>query len=204
MVCYLRNLIYFGKGMKRELKRNSKIHRLLKNIFLGGGILLISLASPTAGHKIASILLASYFRNRRFEKDRFLRDLKNLQKRELLSFREFENGHVEIKLSARGKEKALFYNIDDLKLDTKKPWDKKWRLVIFDIPHSFKKARDAFREKLKDLHFYQLQRSVFLSPYQCSEEIEFLGAIFKVRHCVLLLEVSRFEGEEKLRHHFGI
>ena len=75
---------------------------------------------------------------------------------------------------------------------------------MFDIPHDHKIARDAFRTKLEDLKFYSLQKSVFITPYPCEKEIEFIATVFDVRKHVLILYVSRFEGEEKLKHHFGV
>ena len=50
-------------------------------------------------------------------------------------------------------------------------WDKKWRLVIFDIPQELHLARIKFRKKLKNLGFFMLQKSVFVLPYPCHEEI---------------------------------
>src|SRR3989344_3239456 len=49
-------------------------------------------------------------------------------------------------------------------------WDKKWRIVIFDIPQKFNKERNRFRYKLKNTGFYMLQKSVFVFPYPCEEE----------------------------------
>lgn len=50
-------------------------------------------------------------------------------------------------------------------------WDKKWRLVIFDIPQEFHNERNRFRQKLKALGFYKVQKSVFAFPYPCEDEL---------------------------------
>lgn len=84
-------------------------------------------------------------------------------------------------------------------------WDKKWRLVIFDIPTYQKNAREALRHKIKEMGFYPLQKSVFITPYPCEDEIDFISSVFEIdRNNVLILEVSKFEGEEKLRNYFKI
>jgi len=75
---------------------------------------------------------------------------------------------------------------------------------MFDIPHIKKWARDALRNKLRELGFYQLQKSVFIYPYQCENEIDFLCEVFGIRKHVLLIVCNDFEGSEKLRHHFGL
>jgi len=46
-------------------------------------------------------------------------------------------GDIEkIKLTNKGKARALEYKFYHLKLEEKKRWDRKWRLVLFPIPAS--------------------------------------------------------------------
>ena len=52
---------------------------------------------------------------------------------------------------------------DYLKIDKPKIWDKKWRIVVFDIPEKQRGARDSLRTYLKKLDFYELQKSIFIS-----------------------------------------
>ena len=54
-------------------------------------------------------------------------------------------------------------------------WDKKWRLVIFDIPKELHAQRVRFSEKLKTMGFFTLQKSVFIYPYDCYAEISEIG-----------------------------
>ena len=59
-------------------------------------------------------------------------------------------------------------------LDIKKParWDYKWRFVMFDLPvRCSSTARHSFRAKLEDMGFKLYQRSVFIYPYECHEEV---------------------------------
>jgi DNA-binding transcriptional regulator PaaX len=44
-------------------------------------------------------------------------------------------------------------------------WDRKWYLVIFDIPEKLRVKRNILREYLRKLGFGQLQQSVWISPY---------------------------------------
>ena len=50
-------------------------------------------------------------------------------------------------------------------------WDKKWRVVIFDIPQELHNKRNIFRARLKSLGFYMIQKSIFVFPYPCEEEL---------------------------------
>ncbi|GEM_PF-6639083 len=49
--------------------------------------------------------------------------------------------------------------------------DNKWRIIIFDIPQEHNKSRNKLRNKLKSWGFYMLQRSVFVCPYECEDEL---------------------------------
>lgn len=149
-------------------------------------------------------MIRGYFRKKRFEKEKFLRDIKNLQERKLIDCKELPNGKLKIILTGKGKEKILEYSIDDIRLDIKKHWDGRWRMIIFDIPESKKKARDALREKLTQLRFYQVQESVYLTPYECEREIDFICSVFDIRRYVLIFYISHFEGEEKIRYYFKV
>ncbi len=187
-----------------RIRRNSNPYRILKSLALGSGFLIISTISPMSGALLVRNLIKHYFRRKSFEKHRLLDDLKNLQTRELIDYRDLGDGKIKITLTRAGKEKTLVYQLDSLHLKKPKRWDGKWRLVMFDIPHAHKKARDAFRKKLRDLHFYPIQKSVFLSPFPCEDEIDFLASIFDVQDYILLMYVSNFEGEKKLKNHFEI
>ncbi len=50
-------------------------------------------------------------------------------------------------------------------------WDKKWRVIIFDIPQELHNKRNIFRQRLKSLGFYMIQKSVFVFPYPCEDEL---------------------------------
>lgn len=174
----------------------------MQALVTGGGILLISLVAPAAGAGIVKNFLGGYMKKKYFERERFLNDLRNLQKRELIDYRELSDGTVKITLTKSGEKKTLMYRLDDMKLRKPAKWDKKWRLVIFDVPASNKRARDAFGRALRKLEFHPLQKSVYISPYPCEDEIEFVASVFDIRQHVLVLDVSSFEGEEKLIHRY--
>lgn len=74
-------------------------------------------------------------------------------------------------------------------------WDGQWYLVIFDIPESHKQKREILRNKLKDLGFGMLQKSVWLSPYNYLEIISKLISFYRINLHVLTAVTSRI-GEE--------
>src|ERR1035437_5363263 len=107
-------------------------------------------------------------------------------------------------LTPKGEARLRNIVIDDIKIKNPKKWDGKWRLVIYDLPIRFKKARNAFRWKLKDLGFFQFQKSVWIYPYPCEEEILFVADFFGVRKHIEILEVNKILDDSKLKAHFNL
>lgn len=84
-------------------------------------------------------------------------------------------------------------------------WDKKWRVVIFDIPQELHRNRVALRRKLKNLGFYMLQKSVFVFPYPCEEELGYIGGELEVSDYIDIITAENIGFKEReLRKYFNI
>lgn len=103
-----------------------------------------------------------------------------------------------IKISERGK-KRIKTRADEL-IEVKRPqqWDRRWRLVLYDIPESHKIGRKVLQHKLKELGFYQLQRSVLVHPYPCREVIATLTGAHNVNQYVSYIETGHIDQEKLL------
>jgi len=130
--------------------------------------------------------------------------IKRLNNKRLIELIE-KGDKIHIKITANGKNLLKRFDYDDLELLKTKKWDKKWRLVIFDIPEKKKKERLAISKKLKDIGFYPMQKSVFIYPYDCRDEIdficEFLSISRYVNYCVVEF-LDKNEGD--LRSFFNV
>lgn len=62
--------------------------------------------------------------------------------------------------------------LDCIKNDESTTWDKRWHLVVFDIPESKRKLRDNFRNFLRENCYGKLTSSVWISPWDKTEEIK--------------------------------
>ncbi|MDP3725723.1 MAG: hypothetical protein Q8R36_00825 [bacterium] len=82
-------------------------------------------------------------------------------------------------------------------------WDKKWRIVLFDIPEKFRRRRDALREKLKLLGFLEFQKSTFVYPFVCKDEIDFIINFLNISECVYYIEAP-INPDDRLRKHFKL
>jgi DNA-binding transcriptional regulator PaaX len=118
---------------------------------------------------------------------------------------ERKNHQIYISLTEEGKKLAGWLQIDALKIKRPKKWDKKWRIIVFDISELKRLYRDAFRGKLKELGFYPLQKSVWICPFDCRDEIELLREFFGLKEKELRLIVAESIGNDKwLRKIFQI
>ncbi len=118
---------------------------------------------------------------------------------------EKRNNQFYVSLTEKGKKKAGWLQIDDLEIKKPKKWDRKWRLVIFDISQLKKIYRELFRGKLKELGFISLQKSVWVNPYNCVDEIELLKKFFGLTEKeVRIIVADNIGGVEELERTFKL
>jgi len=106
-------------------------------------------------------------------------------------------------LSKEGEKRWLQYQLRNLKLKKSKHWDRKWRIVLFDIPEPRKKVRDALRRRLKNLGFFEFQKSVFIYPFSCRDEVNFVINFFNIEDNVFYLEAP-ISPDYNFRQHFNL
>lgn len=108
----------------------------------------------------------------------------------------------EVKITDKGKQKLLKFKLEEIEL--KRKTDGKWRVIIYDIANLRRQQRDLLRSTLKRLRLLQLQESVYLTPFVCEDEIEYLRQIFDISSEVLILKVSGIENEQAYKNYFGL
>lgn len=81
-------------------------------------------------------------------------------------------------------------------------WDNTWRLVVYDIPEIKKNARSSFSRFLKRQGFWQLQRSVWVYPLGCRDEVEFVAYKLGVDRYVTYLESGYIDNQQELVRFF--
>lgn len=131
------------------------------------------------------------------------KEIKNLYRSKLIKKIENPDGSFTFILTDKGKMKVLTYHFQKMKIE-RKNWDKKWRIVIFDIPEKLRNARDALRSKLKNLGFHEVQKSVFIFPYPCENEINFIIEFFNLRKYVRIGVLNSIDNELHLKTIFKL
>ncbi len=179
--------------------KNPPVREILRVLMAVGALGMIFLF-PGVGPAIGCIMLG----DRKYPCDRTKFTLSRLARQKYVSIRENSDGTTTVTITKRGMVRALTYELDNLQIVKPKKWDKKWRVVVFDVPEKHKRLRDIFRVRLCQIGLYQLQESVYVSPYPCFDEVEFLRELYGVGFTTQYLLVERIEKDEFLRAHFGL
>ncbi len=112
-------------------------------------------------------------------------------------------GPERIRLTKKGRLLLKQYESPSINVDDMK-WDKVWRIVAYDIPNTKSKQRNIFRQHLRNLGFTQIQKSIFVFPYECKEEIAILARQSTVEAYVLYLHASYLPQQSELKKHYSL
>lgn len=135
-----------------------------------------------------------YDKFRENDKLRFSHELYRLQRAGFIK-KYFDGKEYQIELMPKGKKLLKKHITNDLIISIPKKWDKKWRVVIFDVPNDKKTKREILRQKLESLGFLKLQESVYVFPFDCLAEIKLLKNMYLLGLYVQYMVVERLETE---------
>lgn len=169
-------------------------------LLLYGGLALGLSASPGRYFRILRMIGKEWKQIDRYALHEAIR---GLYRSKLIEEKVAKDGSITLVLSEGGRKKALTYKLDEMTVNKPKLWDKKWRVVIFDIPEDLKKVREAMREHLKRLGFVYLQKSVFVHPFPCADQIEFLIEFYRARPYIRQILAEKIDNELHLKRKFG-
>ncbi len=190
-----------GKIEKSKKKKFSSPAKRKALLLLQAGVALGFAYSPRTQFFIFRELKKEWEKINRQYLYRIVREFKYER---LVDWKEQNDGSIKVILTEKGEEWALQFNFEEMKIKKPLSWDGKWRVVLYDIPEKRKKAREALRKKIKELGFYEMQKSVFVFPYPCRDEIDFVTEFFEVRNFVHYGEMMNLSNEAKLKIHFNL
>ncbi|MEK7154445.1 MAG: hypothetical protein AAB792_02725 [Patescibacteria group bacterium] len=106
-------------------------------------------------------------------------------------------------ITAKGRQKINFGRIESLRIEKCKK-DGFWRIIIFDVPEQRRGARDVLRDKLNEFGCYQLQKSIYATPYICEKEIEELCSLLDIgKYVDVIVARSLGQKEARIRNYFS-
>lgn len=130
--------------------------------------------------------------------------IKRLYRSQLVDYQKNTDGSISLLLSHDGEKRALRYRLDTITIQKPPRWDGNWRIVLFDIPEQLKQGRDALSQKLKRLGFRPMQKSVFVFPYECKDEVDFIVEMFGLRPYVRYLVVKEMDAALDFKNQFHL
>lgn len=110
----------------------------------------------------------------------------------------------EIKLTKRGRELLGLVQIEEIQILPQDEWDRIWHIVCYDIPEFKKKEREYLRLKLIELDFKFIQKSLWVYPYECKEEIAIISQNLGISPFVAYLNTDYLPNQEKLIRYFNL
>jgi len=179
----------------RKRTRNKNLQKIVLQTVAAAGFLSVALLAPNALQALRQVGLFPKHR----QKEIFNSSRNRLVKAGLLAY----EGKF-IRLTAKGEAKLYQLEQHDYKLARPKRWDKKWRILIFDIPERRRALRARIRRTIVSVGFMRLQKSVWVYPYDCEDFVNLIKADFKIGKDLLYLIVDSIENDKFIKEYFQL
>lgn len=125
----------------------------------------------------------------------------HLKRNKYITLTRISEKRYKLELTPEGRRLFKEYNFYEVKISPPRHWDGKWRIVAFDIPEKNKTTRDIFRRRLKELGFFQFQKSFWIYPFRCEKEIHYLCEHLGIHHYVFVF-TGKFARDKLLQKYF--
>lgn len=135
------------------------------------------------------------------DRSRAINGVHSLQKG---GFAKWDGDAQSVRLTEKGVAEIIKYVMKNKFLTTK--WDGKWRIIIFDIKEKTRGDRDYLRRQLKWIGFQELQKSVWVFPYEVRDALkEFIRFCkFEFQGDVRFMLADKIDPDQELKGKFNI
>ncbi len=108
---------------------------------------------------------------------------------------------ARIELTPKGQKVFGKAKLDDITVIKKDKWDGQWRFFLFDVPEKRRSLRDVLRSKLKNLGFFQFQKSVWIYPFECERELRYVCEFLGITPYTMMF-AAKIDNDRILRRYF--
>ena len=129
------------------------------------------------------------------------RSLYRLEKNKYITVKQVGKRKFKLELTKKGKKLLDQYNFLEYQIKPRHRWDGQWRIFVFDIPEKKRTLRNTLRDKLKKEGFFLFQRSVWIYPFECEEEMRYICEFLQVMPYTLTF-TGKIHSDVLLRKHF--
>lgn len=187
----------------RKRRKRQNIEKIVLGTIKVTGIMAFALLAPNA-LRVLEQIDPSYKRRKKNPKYTVNNSISKLLDRKLITFEVTPKGKF-IRLTELGKSRLKTLDLERvLPYQKKKKWDKRWRVIIFDIKEERRAVRDKIRGQLEKIGFYKLQNSVWVYPYDCENLIKMIKADLRIGKDVLYIIADTIENDRVVKQHFEL
>lgn len=185
----------------RAVRKRTNIEHVLLHTIAMTGFLSVMLLAPNA-MRVLSMFDGGMKRSKN-PKYLFGTAFERLLGKRLITLEQTPKGKF-VRLTDSGKyELALMIARNHDKRKHRR-WDKRWRMVTYDIKEERRKTRKQLQALLKSFGFYKLQNSVWIYPYDTEALLILLKAHYKLGSEVIYGVLEKFENDTDARKHFSL
>jgi len=197
----IRNSIPKGKTPKLTPAQVEKI-KTVSGIALAivgvAGIIALSAVAPNMFVAIDKLFLKKGVRSSRKRKEIQIAQTFYYLKRSGLIRMRYASKDYKIFLTKFGAKRLKKLNFQTMTVERPDKWDGKWWQIAADIPtKEYRRGADLLRQKLKEMNFYPLQRTLWFYPYDPRQEIEFIVVHYEIERFVTVMEISRLDKDDE-------
>lgn len=83
-------------------------------------------------------------------------------------------------------------------------WDGTWRVISYDFPEKERSKRNSLRYMLEKVGFLQIQKSMWVFPYETPQLTELLSRDTIMNSYTLSMHITHISNDFAYRKHFGV
>ena len=182
---------------KQKHRKYERTIRVLKMIAVGA--LIVGLGGAPSLRAVSRLLKEFILDDSRENRRYANRKIKQMKRHGFL-----KQYGVRYAVSDKGKRLLAREEIQNLHIQKLPQWNRKWYLILFDIPQSDSDARKALNRVLLRMGLAQYQQSVLIYPYPIKETVLLVCKFYKVSRYVSFITASHVEGEDELKRYFKL
>lgn len=189
--------------IKEKIKKRTKrknIQKIVLDTIATAGLLSVAMIAPNVIGALSKLGII----NSKQHIHRHVSTINRARNRLIENGLLVRNERGFLRLTAKGETKLRQLELINFKTKKPKRWDKKWRVLIFDIPEKRRGLREKIRRTLTIIGFTRLQDSVWVYPYNCEDLITLLKSDFKVGKDLIYIVAEEIEYDKNLRENFEL
>jgi DNA-binding transcriptional regulator PaaX len=192
---------------KEQIELIGNASKIILAIIASAGMVTLAAVAPNIFIALDKLYKLKGLRlNKREKEIKAAHSFYYLKKSGLIKFTGDKKG-ISLFLSSLGQKKMEQIGFEALSVFKPKKWDGKWWQVAADIPtKGYRSGADALRQKLKQMGFCPLQRTLWFYPYDPRKQVEIVAEHYGISRFVTVMEISRMDlqDEKVLKKYFNL